>query len=158
MSLSSDVIERLPRVEGVLNYLAPMAEKTMNLTYDPPPGVPRSTGIPEPHVMRIHDARRVAGRLTLDGEGLALVEHRSAEAQRTKLPITFRLSWAGIELDYDRGRRRGPQPYGRLQRINASERNWSSRRTNSHLRARSRFAGVGARKYTRLTMSGGVLK
>src|ERR1700758_4442799 len=78
MSLSNDVIERLPRVEGLLNYLAPMAEKPMNLAYDPPPGVPRSTGIPEPHVMPIHDARPVAGRLTLDGEGLALVEHRSA--------------------------------------------------------------------------------
>src|ERR1700724_3762005 len=78
MSLSSDVIERLPRVEGLLNYLAPMAEKPMNLTYDPPPGARRPTGIPEPHVMRIHDARPVAGRLTLDGEGLALVEHRSA--------------------------------------------------------------------------------
>ena len=78
MSISSDVIDRLPRVEGLLNYLAPMAEKPMNLTYDPPPGVPRSTGIPEPHVMRIHDARPVAGRVTLDGEGLALVEHRSA--------------------------------------------------------------------------------
>src|SRR5437762_2697140 len=79
MSISSDVIERLPRGEGLLNYLAPMAEKPMNLTYDPPPGVPRSTGsIPEPHVMAIHDARPVAGRLTLDGEGLALVEHHSA--------------------------------------------------------------------------------
>jgi hypothetical protein len=55
-----------------------MAEKPMNLTYDPPPGVARSTGIPEPHVMLIHDARPVAGRLTLDREGLALVEHRSA--------------------------------------------------------------------------------
>src|ERR1700731_5197985 len=50
----------------------------MNLTYDPPPGVPRSTVVPEPHVMLIHDARPVAGRLTLDGEGLAVVEHRSA--------------------------------------------------------------------------------
>lgn len=78
MSLSSDVIDRLPHVEGLLNYLAPMAAKPMNLTYDPPPGMPRSTGIPEPHVMPIHDARPVAGRLTLDGEGLALVEHRSA--------------------------------------------------------------------------------
>ena len=37
MSLSSDVIERLPRVEGILNYLAPMAEKPMNLAYDPRP-------------------------------------------------------------------------------------------------------------------------
>ena len=78
MSLSSDVIEHLPRVEGLLNYLAPMTEKPMNLTYDPPPGMPRSTGIPGPHVMRIHDARPIAGRLTLDGEGLAIVEHRSA--------------------------------------------------------------------------------
>src|ERR1700759_3364631 len=78
MSVSSDVIERLPRVEGLLYYLAPMAEKPMNLTYDPPPGVPRSTGVPEPHIMLIHDARPIAVRLTLDGEGLAFVEHRSA--------------------------------------------------------------------------------
>src|ERR1700730_746927 len=78
MSLSSDVIEHLARVEGVLNYLAPMAEKPMNLAYDPPPGVARSTGVPEPHRMTIYDARPVAARLSLDGEGLALVEHRSA--------------------------------------------------------------------------------
>ena len=78
MSLSSDVIERLPRVEGILNYLAPMAEKPMNLAYDPPTGVARSNGIPEPHRMTIYDARLVAARLTLDGEGLAIVEHRSA--------------------------------------------------------------------------------
>jgi hypothetical protein len=78
MTLSTDVIESLPRVEGILNYLAPMAEKPMNLAYDPPAGVPRSTGVPEPHVMPIRDARPVAGRLSLDVEGLALVEHRSA--------------------------------------------------------------------------------
>jgi hypothetical protein len=34
MSISGDVIEQLPRVEGLLNYLAPMAEKPMNLTYE----------------------------------------------------------------------------------------------------------------------------
>src|SRR5260370_33464168 len=78
MSLSSDVIKRLPRVEGVLNYLAPMAEKPMNLAYDPPPRVARSNGVPEPHRMTIYDARPVAARLSLDGEGLAIVEHRSA--------------------------------------------------------------------------------
>src|SRR6267378_4269413 len=71
MTLSSDIIERLPHVEGVLNYLAHMAEKPMNLAYDPPPGVPRSNGLPEPRVMAIHDARAVMGRLSLD-------EHRSA--------------------------------------------------------------------------------
>src|SRR6266478_8668322 len=78
MSLSSDVIERLPRVEGVLNYLAPMAEKPMNLAFDPTPGAARSNGVPEPHRMTIYDARPVAVRLSLDGEGLAIVEHRSA--------------------------------------------------------------------------------
>src|SRR6202030_134961 len=99
MSIASDVIERLPRVEGLLNYLAPMAEKPMNLTYDPPPGVPRSTVVPEPHVMLIHDARPVAGRLTLDGEGLAHIEHRSAvkdfydedELRRVYYPEAIRL-------------------------------------------------------------------
>src|SRR6266851_4435682 len=78
MSLSSDVIEGLPRVEGILNYLAPMAEKPMNLAYDPPPGVARSNGVPEPHRMTIYDARPLVARLSLDGEGLAIVEHRSA--------------------------------------------------------------------------------
>jgi len=78
MTLSNDVIERLPYVEGVLSYLAPMAEKPMNLAYDPGSGVPRSTGISEPHTMRIRDARPVAGRLSLDVEGLALVEQTSA--------------------------------------------------------------------------------
>ena len=50
----------------------------MNLAYEPPPGVPRSTGMPEPHRMMIYDARRIAGRLSLDSEGLAVVKHNSA--------------------------------------------------------------------------------
>ena len=78
MSLSSGVIERLPHVECVLNYLAPMAGKPMNLAYDPPPGVARSTGVPEPHRMTIYDARPIATRLSLDDEGLAVVGHKSA--------------------------------------------------------------------------------
>ena len=78
MPLSRDLIDRLPYVEGILNYLALMPEKPMNLAYDPPPGVPRSTGDPEPHRMMIYDARPVAARLSLDSEGLALFEHHSA--------------------------------------------------------------------------------
>jgi len=46
MTLSRAVIDGLPYVEGVLNYLAPMAERPINLAYDPPPSVPRSTGVP----------------------------------------------------------------------------------------------------------------
>jgi hypothetical protein len=92
MSLSSDVIERLSHVEGVLNYLAPMTDKPMNLAYDPPPGVPRSTGVPEPHRMTIYDARPVAGRLSLDGEGLAVVKHRSGQELLRRGRIAPRLS------------------------------------------------------------------
>jgi hypothetical protein len=78
MTLARDIVERLPRVEGILYYLAPMSERPMNLAYDPPPGVPRSNGAPEPHLMTIYDSRPVADKLSLDVEGLAVVTHRSA--------------------------------------------------------------------------------
>src|SRR5258708_33750485 len=50
----------------------------MNVGDDAAAGVGRSNGVPEPHRMTIYDARPVAARLALDGEGLAVVEHRSA--------------------------------------------------------------------------------
>ena len=50
----------------------------MNLAYDPPPGAPQSTGVPEPQRVMIYDARPLAGRLSLDSEGLAVVKHNSA--------------------------------------------------------------------------------
>jgi len=56
-----------------------MAEKPHNLTYDPPPGVPRSNQVPEAHTMAIHDLRPIAGRLSLDHEGIGLVEARTAQ-------------------------------------------------------------------------------
>jgi hypothetical protein len=55
-----------------------MAERPMNLAYDPPPGVLRSTGVSEAHRMTIYDVRPVAARLSLDSEGLALVRHNTA--------------------------------------------------------------------------------
>jgi hypothetical protein len=80
MTVSRETIDRLPRVEAVLNYLAPMAEKPRNLAYDPPPGVPRANSAHEPHVMPIRDARPVTGELSLDREGLLLVAERTAVA------------------------------------------------------------------------------
>jgi hypothetical protein len=74
MTLSPDLIDSLPYVEGVLNYLAPMAERPMNLAYEPSPGVPRSTGEPEPHRVMLYHARRIAARLSLDSEGLAVIK------------------------------------------------------------------------------------
>jgi hypothetical protein len=78
MSLNSDVLSRLPHVEGVFNYLTPMAEKPRNFTYDPPPGVARTNAAYEPHSMHVYDARPIAYELSVDGEGIQLVEHRSA--------------------------------------------------------------------------------
>jgi hypothetical protein len=79
MSLNPQTIEQLPHVEGVLNYLAPMAEKPYNLTYEPPPGKPRSNGQPEPHQVPIFDMRPVAGQFAFDRQGIALIEARTAQ-------------------------------------------------------------------------------
>src|SRR5215467_13502628 len=73
MTLSSAVIERLPYVEGVLKYLAPAAAKPMNLAYDPGPGVPRSTGVAEPHAMP---------NAMPPGRGSAVARHRRFGAGR----------------------------------------------------------------------------
>lgn len=63
MSLSADLVAALPRVEGVLNYLARMPEKPRSYTYDPPPGVVQNNAVYEPHRLPIHDLRSVADRL-----------------------------------------------------------------------------------------------
>jgi hypothetical protein len=57
MSLTPGMIAGLPRVAGVLTYIAPMAEKPYNLTYEPALGAPRSNSRSEPHTVPIHDMR-----------------------------------------------------------------------------------------------------
>src|SRR5262249_42819143 len=83
MSLSdtierSPAIGRLPSVEAELNYLAPMIGRPRTYTYDPPPGVPRTTFVDEPHRVPIHDVRPLAREVALDTHGFALLDHRSA--------------------------------------------------------------------------------
>ena len=78
MSVNSDVLSRLSHVDGVFHYLAPMAEKPRNFTYDPPPGVERTNAAYEPHAMPVYDVRPIASELSVDGEGIELLEHRSA--------------------------------------------------------------------------------
>ena len=95
---------------------------------------------------------------TAPRNGLTKVPECPEKCNAPSCRSLFAISWAGIELDYiDRWRRRGPPTSGRLQRINTSESNWSSRRTNSHLRALA-ACRCGRQKCTRLTMSGSVLK
>jgi hypothetical protein len=65
------------RVEAELNYLAPISERPRTYTFAPPPGVPQTNVVVEPHRVAIHDARAQADAFTLDGQGFALLDHRS---------------------------------------------------------------------------------
>lgn len=67
------ITQTLAHVDGTLNYIAPMAERPRTLAYAPEPGVPPSNIVSEPHTVPIHDLRPVAGDVTLDRQGFALV-------------------------------------------------------------------------------------
>jgi hypothetical protein len=75
MSLLERKIESLPFVSAELNYLAPTSGKPRTYAYDPPPGEPKSTALPESHQVPIFDGRSIAGSFSLDREGFALVRH-----------------------------------------------------------------------------------
>lgn len=76
--LAKPIFENLPRVEADLYYLVPMAERPVNYTYEPPPGVPRHNGTYETRRLPIHNARAIAQDLSLDREGAALVVRPTA--------------------------------------------------------------------------------
>src|SRR6202012_1597142 len=78
MTLHQTNIESLPFVTAELNYLAPTSGKPRTYAFDPPPGEPKSTALPESHQVPIFDARLIAGSLSLDREGFALVRHPTA--------------------------------------------------------------------------------
>lgn len=78
MTLQDHVFERLPHVEGVLNYLKPTADKPRTYAFEQLPGGPRANPVHEPHMVSIHDVRPVAAQMSLDREGFALLTHRSA--------------------------------------------------------------------------------
>ncbi len=77
--MDTNIVETtLTGVEGEFNYLAAMAEEPHNYTYDPPPGVPRTNTVYEPHRLFVRNARPVAAHASLDREGFALVHQDSA--------------------------------------------------------------------------------
>src|SRR3954471_2473056 len=75
MGLQETKIESLPFVTAELNYLARVSGKPRTYAFDPPPGEPKSTSLPEPHQVPIFDARLIAQNFSLDREGFALVRH-----------------------------------------------------------------------------------
>ncbi|GLH80016.1 methyltransferase [Bradyrhizobium sp. SSBR45G] len=75
MSLVERKIESLPFVLAELNYLAPTPAKPRTYAFDPPPGEPKSTALPEPHQVAVFNGRPIASSFSLDREGFALVRH-----------------------------------------------------------------------------------
>ena len=69
-------IDSLPYVEAELNYLGPMTERPRYYAYES--GRAASNMTYDPHKMRIHDMRPISSELSLDTQGFALVEQRSA--------------------------------------------------------------------------------
>ncbi|HZQ00964.1 MAG TPA: CmcJ/NvfI family oxidoreductase [Reyranella sp.] len=77
MHLHESLISSLPRVWADMNYLAPMAERPRNYTFDPPGGVPRSNVVNDAQSVAIHDLRPIAHYVSLDANGFSLVKHAS---------------------------------------------------------------------------------
>ncbi|KAF1048729.1 CmcJ/NvfI family oxidoreductase [Xylophilus sp.] len=69
-------------VEAELNYLRAGSPRPVSYTFEPPPGVPWTTGEVEPHRVRIRDARPLAalGELSLDRSGFERIVRPSALA------------------------------------------------------------------------------
>jgi hypothetical protein len=78
MNVHSVHTDLLRGVKSELNYLAPTRERPRTYTYDPPAGAARTTVVSEPHPIVIRDARPLLPQLSLDEEGFALVQHKSA--------------------------------------------------------------------------------
>jgi hypothetical protein len=72
--------ETLQAVEAELNYLRAGEGRPVSYTFEPPPGVPWTSGALEPRRVTIRDARPLAaaGELSLDKSGFERIEHTSA--------------------------------------------------------------------------------
>jgi hypothetical protein len=65
-------------VQGSLTFLAPDGQKPFSYAYQPPEGTPWTQGVYRPQMVRIENARPIAGGLSLDVEGLAVVRRPTA--------------------------------------------------------------------------------
>ena len=65
-------------VRAQLNYLAEATPQPVNYTYDPPAGVPRSSGKHVAHNVAIRNGRELLDELSLDTNGFALTPHETA--------------------------------------------------------------------------------
>lgn len=78
MGLQNERIAALSFVTADLNYLTPSDHRPRTYTFDPPAGQPQSNIVPEPHGLPIHDVRPISHGVSLDREGFALIQQKSA--------------------------------------------------------------------------------
>ena len=76
-AILEDSTRTLQTVQAVLNYTRKTGVRPVNYTFDPPPGVPRNSGVVDERSVTIYNAR-LARALTLESNGFELVEHHSA--------------------------------------------------------------------------------
>lgn len=99
MKLSPAEIAALPHVEADLHYVAPTDGPLRSYAYDAPPDAPRNEAVYVAHEVAIRDIRPLAGRLSLDDQGMALIDQPSATTdftdeaalRRTYYPETIEL-------------------------------------------------------------------
>jgi hypothetical protein len=65
-------------VVAPINFIEPMAEKPYSYNYEPPPGVPPRNTKEATHTVRVHDARPLNDKLSLDREGFKLLRSPTA--------------------------------------------------------------------------------
>jgi hypothetical protein len=65
-------------VNARLNYLAEATPRPVNYTYDPPAGVPRSSGKHVAQNVVIRNGREEGSKLSLDTNGFMLIDHETA--------------------------------------------------------------------------------
>ena len=70
--------DRSAAVAASLSFSESIAEKAFAYAVEPPPGAPRTNVQPREVVVRIEDARPLAGQLSLDVEGVAIVQRRTS--------------------------------------------------------------------------------
>lgn len=84
-------------IQARLNFLKPMQERLVSYQYEPPAGVPQRNGEDEAHLVTIRDARPLAGELSLDQEGFALLHAPSGFAAFDEPEAIRRSYYAEVE-------------------------------------------------------------
>ena len=82
MNENTHIETTVARVEALLNYLDATGEKPVTYMYKTENGTPQRSYQNVKHTMAILNGRAVDERLTLDGQGFALVHHPTRQPAR----------------------------------------------------------------------------